>query len=318
MPVGIQSSNVARLCSELGFSGKHPGRKEKDLTCLTRSFPIDSLSKGTPRPFFRADSLEALQLAIQFCSENQRGHFFWPDNSHQEWPTWLSDQPKCVPLYGTINVRELSPQSQQLVGPPPPKGTRRRPIKAPTSAGRRNSTANGSSSEPATSIDFQPDTETFALYVNHIETLDEDDEKPLHAFTQKWLRSNAEWPESADPRLYNFMHTNRCYDPNHQEDRKELAMVNVLRHNTEIAELHGHPLLYSVLKDRVLERVDFLAQNLITKKILAFDDKNKIQMVKAFRNVWVNRGKFWEKKRAGDPFEGDGLRQAIRLLDDLK
>ena len=140
------------------------------------------------------------------------------------------------------------------------------------------------------------------MYIEHVESLDpHDDEKPLRDFTKKWLSApNPEWPISADPRLYMFMHTNRFYDPKHQEDRKELDVINKLRHDTEIAEIHGQPLQYNLLRQYVLGRVHFLAQQLILKKILAYNDKRQIQMVKAFRDVWSNREDYWQKKRTND------------------
>jgi hypothetical protein len=96
MPLQVQSSNVTKLCSELGFSGAYPGREENVLKGHTVGFPIESLSQGTPFPFFRADSLEAQQLAVQFCNENKRGQLLWPDNTHHGWPTWHSERPKYV------------------------------------------------------------------------------------------------------------------------------------------------------------------------------------------------------------------------------
>jgi hypothetical protein len=142
-------------------------------------------------------------------------------------------------------------------------------------------------------------THTLALYIEHVESLDpQDDMNPLQDLTQKWLsRPKADWPTSADPRLYTFMHNNQFYDPLHQEDRKELAVINALRHKTEIAEIYGQPLLYNVLRDRVLSRVEYLAQEMVFNKILAYDEKKQIQMVKAFRDVWRNREDYWEKKR---------------------
>lgn len=143
-------------------------------------------------------------------------------------------------------------------------------------------------------------THTLASYIDHVESLDpKDDEKPLCVFTKKWLsRSNADWPSSADPRLHTFMHTNQFYDvdPAHQEDRKELALINNLRHETEVAELQGQPLQYNILRQRVLSRVRSAAEEMIEKKILIRHEEH-IQMAKAFKDVWRNRQDYWEKKR---------------------
>ena len=92
----VQSSNVSKLCSELGFGGTYPGREEKALTAHTLKFPIESLSQSTPFPFFRSDSTEAQQLALQFCNENRRGQLFWPDNTHNNWPAWSLEKTKYV------------------------------------------------------------------------------------------------------------------------------------------------------------------------------------------------------------------------------
>ena len=110
MPLQVQSSNIASLCSELGFSGAYLGRDEKTLTAHTLEFPVESLSHGTPHPFWRADSLEAQLLAVQFCNVNQRGQLLWPDNTHQGWPTWRFDQPKYI-IYLSVTKRILSLQT---------------------------------------------------------------------------------------------------------------------------------------------------------------------------------------------------------------
>lgn len=90
----IQSSNATKLCSELGFGGTYPSREEKVLTAHTLKFPTESLSQGTPFPFFKSDSIEAQQLAIQFCNEERRGETLWPDNTHNGWPTWSQERTK--------------------------------------------------------------------------------------------------------------------------------------------------------------------------------------------------------------------------------
>ena len=143
-------------------------------------------------------------------------------------------------------------------------------------------------------------TSTLAGFIEHVESLDpQDDEKPLYDFSKKWIsQPKAEWPTSADNRLYRYMHTHRYYEPRHREDRRELEVINILRHNTELAEVRGQPEEYNKLKLLVLNRIKFLSQELLLKKILAYDDKKELQMTKAFEDVWTNKDDYWEKKRS--------------------
>jgi hypothetical protein len=94
MPQPVQSSNISNLCAQLGFNGEYPGREEKVLTAHTLDFPTESLHQGTPIPLFKADSSEAQELAIKFCSQNQRGQLLWPENKNNAWPSWSSDKSK--------------------------------------------------------------------------------------------------------------------------------------------------------------------------------------------------------------------------------
>ncbi len=165
---------------------------------------------------------------------------------------------------------------------------------------------------------------TLASYIEHVESVDpKDDEQPLYDFNQRWLeRKKAAWPTSADSRLSYFMHINNFYDPTGQEDKRELACINNLRHDTEIAEVNGQPLLYIELRARVLERVCFLKDEMIKKKFLTYNGQNRIQMVNAFREVWNEREDYWEKKRTSKtvntiPTLGGGRKyKTPELFDD--
>ena len=114
-----------------------------------------------------------------------------------------------------------------------------------------------------------------------------------------------------------FMHRNQFYNAADQEDRKELCVINALRHKTEIAEINGQPSLYNVLRDRVLSRVEFLAQEMILNKILAYDDRKQIQMVKAFRDVWRNREDYWEKNRMSKTVSSTSASKENNIYDTL-
>lgn len=94
MSIRVQSSSVTKVCAELGFSGAYPDRDEKALTAHTHAFPVESLSQGTPFPFFKANSTEAQQLAVQFCNEGDRGQLLWPDTIHNGWPAWSAERAK--------------------------------------------------------------------------------------------------------------------------------------------------------------------------------------------------------------------------------
>jgi hypothetical protein len=139
---------------------------------------------------------------------------------------------------------------------------------------------------------------TRASYIEHVESLDpEDDEKPLRDITLRWLlQSASDWPVSADRRVYTFMHTNQFYDPEQREEKDELRLVNKLRYDTEIQEIHGSPLQYNILKERALKRVRFLANEMLAKKILAIDE-GQLQRAKEFEDIWSNRQYYWEKKK---------------------
>lgn len=139
-----------------------------------------------------------------------------------------------------------------------------------------------------------------ADYIDHVESLDpKDDESPICGFTQKWLlKSNPQWPISADPRIHNFMHINQSYDPDSQEEFKEVALVNHMRCGTEI-EQAGQVQNYNILKDRILQRMRILAKNMQEKKILEYRH-GRFQMVKAFKEVWDERRDYWAKKAMAD------------------
>lgn len=116
------------------------------------------------------------------------------------------------------------------------------------------------------------------------------------------------------------MHINQFYDPDNQEDKKELALINLLRRDTEIEETPHHQ-QYTMLRDRVLDRVRFLANEMLTNKLLAYED-GKIHMVKAFRQVWRNRRDYWDKKRMDDTahstttFKESDSYDTLNLYDD--
>jgi hypothetical protein len=110
------------------------------------------------------------------------------------------------------------------------------------------------------------------------------------------------------------MHVNRFYDPE-IEDRKELALVNRMRDGTEIEQVQ--PLQYNILKERILERVRVLASELQENKILAYIN-GRLQMVKAFREVWNERNDYWQKKVTSNSINNPAIDSydIIDLYDD--
>ena len=155
-----------------------------------------------------------------------------------------------------------------------------------------------------------------SAYIEHVESLHpKDDDGPLRGFTWKWLlRSTSPWPTSADPRLYTFMHANKFYDPD-LADQKELALVNVMRNGTEIEEVQ--PQQYNMLKERILERVRVLASELQKRRILAYTNE-KLQMVKEFKEVWLQRDDYWVKMDTNNQAKNlaANIYDASQLYDD--
>jgi hypothetical protein len=154
-------------------------------------------------------------------------------------------------------------------------------------------------------------------YIEHVESLDpKDDEGPLRDFTKKWLSRSRDkylWPTSADPRLQTFMHINNFYD-SEIEDIKELPLVNCMRYGTEIEQVQ--PQEYIILKERILKRVKVLAEEMQEKKIITYV-KGRLQMVKAFREVWNERRDYWAKKAASSSINNStDIYDTLELYDD--
>jgi|SRR6266536_991869 len=102
MSIPVQSGKISTICSELGFSGKYPGREAKILEAEFNNCELDSLSQGSPLPLWKADTREAQDLAVRFCEDNQRGQRLWPDDVQTRWPVWTVDRAKFALACRTI------------------------------------------------------------------------------------------------------------------------------------------------------------------------------------------------------------------------
>jgi hypothetical protein len=94
MSASIQSSNLANLYAELGFSKDLPGRDPKVIKNALTQCRLQTLNEGNPHPFNKTDSEEAKDLAREFCERNQRAKGLWPDNPGGAWPSWSKDRKK--------------------------------------------------------------------------------------------------------------------------------------------------------------------------------------------------------------------------------
>jgi hypothetical protein len=103
MSTPVQSSKISTVSSELGFSGKHPGREAKIFEAELNNCNLDTLSQGTPFPFWKADTPEAQNLAVHFCEDNHRGQRLWPDDVRKRWLAWTVDRTKYVPVCRIIS-----------------------------------------------------------------------------------------------------------------------------------------------------------------------------------------------------------------------
>ena len=98
MPKSINDRNLKRLYAELGFGNGLPGRGRRALDDKIARYPLDSLNRENPRPFWTKDSKEAKDLAIEFCEHGQRAKKLWPNNSHGNWPSWSNERNMYVPV----------------------------------------------------------------------------------------------------------------------------------------------------------------------------------------------------------------------------
>jgi hypothetical protein len=93
--MSIQSSNITKLCTELGFGPEFIGRESKLLTDLVREFRIKFSNLGNAQPDpLRSNSPEAQNFALAFCEEDNRGWSLWPSNITASWPSWEKDRSK--------------------------------------------------------------------------------------------------------------------------------------------------------------------------------------------------------------------------------
>jgi hypothetical protein len=94
----IQSSNIANLCTKLGFppdgeqeSGEIESRDPKEFKRIVASFRVRFAQAGHPLPFSEPYSPEAERYAIAFCEEDDRAETYWPPNAYG-WPCWQTDK----------------------------------------------------------------------------------------------------------------------------------------------------------------------------------------------------------------------------------
>lgn len=94
----IQSSNLANLCTKLGFppdgeqeSGEIESRDPKEFKRAVSLFRIRFAEQGHPLPFSEPYSPEAEKYALAFCEEDDRAETYWPPNAYG-WPCWATDK----------------------------------------------------------------------------------------------------------------------------------------------------------------------------------------------------------------------------------
>ncbi|KAF4636025.1 hypothetical protein G7Y89_g2077 [Cudoniella acicularis] len=187
-----------------------------------------------------------------------------------------------------MDIRELSPESRNFMGPPPPSGTKRRPTKGQNIDGDKNTE----------NVSVSPGS--------HIDMLNpKNDETPLKDFTRKWLDTpDAEVSSSADNRIFTFMHDNNCYNPEMQ-DTKIINFVASLRRGTELEDLEHRDIgiWYNKIESRVLKRINMLSLEVWKKHFISPVENGKYEKVKTFNECWKNKNSYWSKTQQSSPKE---------------
>ncbi|KAF8859715.1 hypothetical protein BDZ45DRAFT_801399 [Acephala macrosclerotiorum] len=325
----IQSSNIANLCTKLGFppdgeqeSGEIESRDPKELKRALSSFRIRFAEQGHPLPFSDPYSPEAEKYALAFCEEDDRAEKYWPPNTYG-WPCWATDKtlilrslthmfglqayyqyqregkakkkatsPALSSPYTEDYQRDLSPESLQYVGPSPPKGTKRRPNKKPSEEIQSAADMGDIfSTQDINNAAVGP--EVHQACKEEIDSLDpRRGDRPIREFTTQWLiRAGSRWPVQADARVRTFMHENDYYDAGDDSDHKVMQLIKNLRSGTEIEECeHRH---YIILKQRLLERIGVEARQLLAKGLLERSGNGRLQKSLCFRDYWQDRQSSW-------------------------
>lgn len=101
---------------------------------------------------------------------------------------------------------------------------------------------------------------------------------------------NVRWPVQADARVRTFMHGHNYYDPD-DADHKIVDLVKGLRKGTEIENCE--PRHYTILKQRLIERVGILVESLLSKGLLERQNGRRPQKTPVFSDYWDHRHGSW-------------------------
>lgn len=96
----------------------------------------------------------------------------------------------------------------------------------------------------------------------------------------------ARWPTAADIRVKTFIHDHNLYN-SEDPDFKVLPLVKSISKGTELEKFDVNH--FSMLKERLCERIQVLSRDLEKKGLIEKDIHNSLQKALTFQNMWRNR-----------------------------